>query len=108
MLYLNIFVLFTPDRRSILAQANSLDMPSTSSSLRETRIDNTVRLERRNSSNSANFRALGPRLKHERIQEDKLNANNQDVSVYTINLQLHAYNLAKFSVHCGIVARDAV
>lgn len=109
-----IIIIINPsDRRSIaLVQASSFDIPSTSSSLRETRIDNLVRLERRNSSNSANFRALGPRLiKPDRIQEDKLNANNQDVSkrkhTYT-NTNLIICSFGFPLVYCCAVPRDVV
>lgn len=87
------------DRRLIMLTGRSFDSNSTSTTLRETRIDN--RIERSNSTNSGKYRKLPPQ--HQDSLEDvpDISNNNQDVCIYkyvTVELLFDFITILYFSV----------
>lgn len=70
--------LSAPDRRLILPNARSFDSNSTSTTLKETRIDN--RIERTNSLSSTKYQKLPLQHQDSIDQVPDISNNNQDVS----------------------------
>lgn len=97
---------FASDRRLITLAGRSFDSNSTSTTLRETRIDN--RIERSNSTNSGKYRKLPPMLQHQDSLDDvpDLSNNNQDVSKWALTLTEFSrsiVNLAELDTYMTLV-----
>lgn len=90
------------DRRLITLAGRSFDSNSTSTTLRETRIDN--RIERRNSTNSGKYRKIPPQHQDSLDDVPDLSNNNQDVSLLIL-MSLISLTQRVIPVYCGSVAR---
>lgn len=90
------------DRRLITLAGRSFDSNSTSTTLRETRIDN--RIERRNSTNSGKYRKIPPQHQDSLDDVPDLSNNNQDVSLLIL-MSLISLTQRVIPVYCCSVAR---